>query len=51
MTLVIMGLLLGLVGVVWMTVFDLISADRQGRRFDSRKSKKLLADPRDSKAA
>ena len=47
MTLVTMGLLLGLVGVVWMTVFGIVLADRHGPRLIQ--SKKLLEDPRDSK--
>ena len=44
MTLVTMGLLLGLAGIVWMMVFDIVLADRHPWS-DSRKSKKHLAGP------
>ena len=42
MTLVILGLLLGLVGIVWMVVVDIVSADRQCHRPASPQSGKLL---------
>ena len=52
MTLVIMGLLLGLVGIVWVMVLDIVLADRHRPRPDSRKSKRLLTGPmHESKAA
>jgi hypothetical protein len=40
MTLVVMGLLLGLVGIVRMTVLDIVYADRHGPLSCSRKSQK-----------
>lgn len=52
MTLVIMGLLLGLVGLVWVMVLDIVFADRHCPRPDSRRSKTLLTGPtHESKAA
>lgn len=52
MTLVIMGLLLGLVGLVWVIVLDIVLADRHRPRPDSRRSKTFLTGPtHESKAA
>jgi len=45
MTLVIMGLLLGLLGIVWVMVLDIVLADRHRPGTDSRKSKRLLTGP------
>jgi len=42
MTLVIMGLLLGLVGIVWVMVLDIVLADQHRPWPDSRKSKSFL---------
>jgi hypothetical protein len=52
MTLVIIGLLLGLLGIVWVVVLDIVWADRQRQRPGSQKSKRPVAGPmHGSKAA
>ena len=52
MTLVIMGLLLGLVGILWVMVVDVVLADRHRPGTDSRQSKRFLTGPiHESKAA
>jgi hypothetical protein len=52
MTLVILGLLLGLVGIVWVIVLDIVRADRQCQRPGLHKSKRPVTGPmHESKAA
>ncbi len=53
MTLLIVGLLLGLAGIVWMMVIDIISADRQCPKSGSCGSDKPVTGPigRESRAA
>jgi len=53
MTLVIVGLLLGLAGLVWVMVLDIVRADRQCQRRRSDTSARPVTGPdtRESKAA
>ena len=45
MTLVILGLLIGLVGLVWLVVLDIVRMDRQCQRTGSQKSERPVASP------
>jgi hypothetical protein len=53
MTLVVLGLLLGMVGLVWVMVISLMRADHQPQRYGSREPDKPVAGSarRESKAA
>ena len=52
MTLVIIGLLLGLLGIVWVVVLDIVWADRQCQRPGLQKSERPVTGPmHESRAA
>lgn len=51
MTLVILGLLLGLVGIVWVMVLEIVLADRQWQKPDSRQFHGMTRSGQESEAA